>query len=152
MDNKLLKEFQKFAKKKRLDEFYQYIKTNNLTEELTNQLFYEMFKPDPKKDYTDLINCIIALGKDELEPVIGKETSNRLLSLIHNEPYPKMQVMHIKQLCRWGKEQEQDGHQGIFIEKILDVFSQQGMTCGMHKIGFDKRRNIKRRRDITFST
>ena len=139
MDKKLIKIFQRYEKKNKLHEFYEYIKQNNLSNSFLNELFYELFRPEKNKDYTSLIGCAMAISKEDFENVLGKDASNRLLTLIHKNPYPNVQAIYLNQLHNWCQMQEKDESQGTIVEKILDVFSQEGMTVGMHKIGTDKR-------------
>lgn len=138
MDKKLLERFYKCLKQKKLNKFLEYIEKNNLKETFIQSAYMDAFENKQGKDYKDLINFSLKISMDDLKNGFGEKVAKRFAELISKEESSRFQMINLislRQLASKNKYIEQESQ----INEILDMFSEEGMTCGTHITGSELR-------------
>lgn len=142
MGYKLIETFEKYNNKNKLDKFYRYIEKNNLKDQFMKEALYEALRPKKGKDYTDLLKCSLNLSLEELEKGFGEKNAKRIIGLLYKGSNINTKMSNLIQLTNIVKDRDYTGQED-YINDILDMVSQEGMTVGTHIIGTDYGETLK---------
>ena len=102
MADNLIEKCNKYIEKGKIDKLYNYIKSNNLTQEFVKQSFYKTYNTRFKdKEYEDMMNVTnfaLKISMDELTAKYGDKLANKFSEIIYNTPQPSKRMFNLFRL------------------------------------------------------
>lgn len=99
MADNLIEICNKYIQKGKIDKFYEYIKTNDLTQEFVRQAFYQTynrgFKGEELEKINNATNFALKLSMDELKVKYGEKLADRFSEIIYNKPHPSKKMFDL---------------------------------------------------------
>lgn len=99
MADNLIEKCNKYIEKGKIDKFYEYIKTNDLTHEFVRQSFNQTYNRGFQgKDYEDIINVTnfaLKISMEQLTAKYGDKLTNRFAEIIYNTPQPGRKMFNL---------------------------------------------------------
>ena len=137
-NNKLIEQCKKYIKKGKLEQLYNYLQQNGLTQEFIKQNFHDSFnrayQGNDLKNAIEISNFALKVSMETLSEKYGEKVANRFAEIIYNIPYPSYRNMCLFRLMNSPVKvttQEQSDN----IEKILEIASDEEHVIGTHIIG-----------------
>jgi len=142
IDNTLIEQFQKYIKRGKTEQFYEYIVQNDLVDKFIEQSFFETFRKNYKpgteeyKNAINLSNFALKLSREVFNQKFGPELSDKFSRIIYEQEQPSSRIFMISQLMK-PNIRVNSKKEAIEMVKLLDMVSSEDCIIGTHIIGSD---------------